>query len=65
MSHHEASGHHEHPATASPCRVCSSPVDPDHKASLAGVCHNCVYKILIVMFIIMIAISYIVWFGVF
>jgi hypothetical protein len=29
-----------------------------------GICHNCVYKILVIVFIVMIAVSYIAWFGV-
>ena len=29
-----------------------------------GICHNCVYKILVIAFIVMIAVSYIAWFGV-
>jgi len=63
MSHHESSGYHEH-HDSSPCRVCSSPVDPDHKATMSGICHHCVYKILILVLIVMIAISYVAWFGV-
>jgi hypothetical protein len=62
MSHHEAFEHHEH--HGAPCKVCSSSFDPEHKASQFGICHHCVYKILIVVFIVMISISYIAWFGV-
>jgi hypothetical protein len=65
MSHHETFEHHEHHGSFPPCRVCSSPVDPGKKASAYGICHHCVYKILIVVLITMIAISYIVWFGIF
>jgi hypothetical protein len=64
MSHHEAFEHHEHPGSSAPCRVCSSAVDPKHKATMSGICHHCVYKILIIVFIVMIAISYVAWFGV-
>jgi hypothetical protein len=64
MSHHEASGQHEHQGTSPVCRVCTSSHDPDHPLSGFGICHRCVYKILISVFIVMIAISYIVWFGV-
>jgi hypothetical protein len=64
MSHHEAFEHPEHPAGFPPCRVCSSTVDPDHKASRFGICHHCMYKILIFVFIIMISLSYIAWFGI-
>jgi hypothetical protein len=64
MSHHEAFEHHEHPRSSLACSVCSSSYDPDHKAVRFGICPHCVYKILIIVFIVMIAISYIVWFGV-
>jgi hypothetical protein len=65
MSHHEAFEHHELHAPTSPCRICTSSIDIDHKASRFGICHHCMYKILILMLIVMIAISYIAWFGVF
>ena len=64
MSHSEASGYHEHPASTAPCRICTSSIDPEHKATRFGICHHCIYKLLIAVFIVMIAISYIVWFGV-
>lgn len=65
MSHHEASGHHEHHDSSAPCRVCTSSIDPDNKASQFGICHHCAYKILILVLIVMISISYVAWFGVF
>jgi hypothetical protein len=65
MSHHEAFEHHEHPASTAPCRICTSSIDPEHKATRFGICHHCVYKILIVVLIVMISISYIAWFGIF
>ena len=65
MSHHESSGLYEHPGSTAPCKVCSSPVIPEHRFFLFGICHHCVYKILMVVFVAMIAISYIAWFGVF
>jgi DNA-directed RNA polymerase subunit RPC12/RpoP len=64
MTHHDSSAHHEHHVSPV-CRICSSPVDMEHKASVQGICHHCVYKILIVLFLIMIVISYTAWFGVF
>lgn len=64
MSHHEASGHHEHHDSSAPCRVCTSSVDPDNKVSQFGICHHCMYKILILVLIVMISISYVAWFGV-
>ena len=65
MSHHEAFEHHEHHGSSPTCKVCTSSFDPEHKASVLGMCPHCVYKILIVAFIIMITISYVAWFGVF
>jgi len=59
--HHEAFEKHDH-AGSKPCRVCSgaAPEGADHTA---GVCTHCWYKILIVILIIMISISYVAWFG--
>ncbi|MFA4824657.1 MAG: hypothetical protein WC593_05810 [Methanoregula sp.] len=62
MTQHQQFEHHDH--AGHKCRLCSSSHDPDHKASVGGICHGCVYKILIVVFIVMIAISYVAWFGV-
>jgi len=62
MTHHQQFEHPDHAGHT--CRLCSSSHDPDHKVSVGGICHNCVYKILIVILIIMISISYIAWFGV-
>ncbi len=62
MTHHESFEKHEH-AGGKPCRFCSglSPEGTDHTA---GICTPCWYKILIVVLIIMISISYVAWFGV-
>jgi len=62
MTQHQKFELHEHAGT--PCRVCSSSHDPDHKALVGGICHTCMYKIIIVILIIMISISYVAWFGV-
>ena len=64
MSHNESFEHHEHHGSLAPCRVCTSSVDPDNKVSRFGICHHCVYKIIILVVVVMIAISYIAWFGV-
>jgi len=64
MTHHQEFEHHEHTGSA-PCRVCASSFDHEHKASVLGICNTCVYKILIVVLIVMITISYVAWFGVF
>jgi len=57
--------HPDHGAGARPCRVCSSPVDEEHHAAVAGICPHCAYKLLVILFVIMIAASYMVWFGLF
>jgi len=64
MSHHDTAAHHGNGSSSPVCRVCESAHDPDHPASRFGICHHCMYKILIVFFVVMIAISYIAWFGV-
>ena len=63
MTHHEAFEKHAH-GSGGPCRVCSShaPDGEDHAA--IGICKHCWYKILIVVLIVMIAVSYVVWFGI-
>lgn len=63
MAEHSAGTHHEH-TRRYPCRICSSQVDPDHRATVGGVCHHCVYKALIIVLVVMVAISYVAWFGV-
>ena len=61
MSH--STTHHPHEGHKT-CKVCTSPHSDEHRSSHLGVCHTCWYKILIVIFIIMIAISYVAWFGI-
>jgi DNA-directed RNA polymerase subunit RPC12/RpoP len=58
----ESSEHREHHGSA-PCRVCSSSVDPEHAAARLGICPHCGYKILIFVVVVMVAISYTLWFG--
>ena len=68
MTHHEAFEHHEHNeprGESKTCRVCSSAYSHEHNPSRLGICEKCGYKILIVLFIVMITVSYIAWFGVF
>ncbi|MDD1693874.1 MAG: hypothetical protein LUQ71_04035 [Methanoregula sp.] len=67
MSHHEAFEHHDHPEhheASKTCRLCSTPYSHEENPSHLGICQTCGYKILIVLLIIMIATSYIAWFGV-
>jgi len=68
MAHHGSFEHHDHPEHkegSKTCRVCSSAYSNEHNPSHFGICHHCGYKILIVLFIIMISMSYVAWFGVF
>jgi len=71
MSHHEAFEQHEphnHPAhteSSKTCRVCKSAYSHEHNPSRLGICEKCGFKILIILFIVMITVSYVAWFGVF
>jgi DNA-directed RNA polymerase subunit RPC12/RpoP len=65
MSHHEPAEQHEHTGTSHFCKVCTSTFNPGHKASLMGLCPHCVYKILIVVVVCMVVVSYIAWFALF
>lgn len=65
MTHHEIFEKHDHHESSKTCRVCSSAYCHDSHPSFLGICEKCGYKILIILFIVMIAISYVAWFGVF
>lgn len=60
MTHHQQFEHPDHAGHT--CKLCSSSHDPEHKASVGGICHNCVYKILILLVIVMVVVSYTAWF---
>ncbi|MDD4138237.1 MAG: hypothetical protein PHT99_10165 [Methanoregula sp.] len=64
MTHHDAFEQHEHHESSKTCRVCSSPYSHEQNPSRFGICNKCGYKILIIVLIVMIAISYVAWFGV-
>jgi hypothetical protein len=64
MTHHEAFEHHEHKEGSKTCRVCSSSYSHEHNPSSLRICEKCGWKLVIVLFVIMISISYIAWFGV-
>ncbi len=64
MTHHEASGQHEHHESSKICHVCSSSYSHEHNPSRFGICEKCGYKILILLVIVMVSVSYIAWFGV-
>ena len=64
MSHHEAFEQHNPHDPSKTCRFCSSPYSHKEHPSAFGICEKCAYKVLIVLFIAMIAVSYVAWFGV-
>ncbi|NMB79347.1 MAG: hypothetical protein GYA23_09685 [Methanomicrobiales archaeon] len=64
MAHHESFEQHGHSGTSTTCRICSSPYSHEENPSVFRICSTCGYKILIVLLIIMIATSYVAWFGV-
>lgn len=64
MSPHESFEKHGVHGSGKACRVCASSYPHEQNPSGFGICRGCGYKILIVLFIVMIAISYVAWFGV-
>ena len=64
MSHQESFEQHDHHEPTKTCRFCSSTYSHRDHPSWFGICETCAYKVLIVLFIVMIAISYVAWFGV-
>ena len=63
MTHqHEAFEKHG-PEGGKTCRVCSGAAPDGGDHGPAGICTSCWYKILVLILIVMIAISYVVWFG--
>jgi hypothetical protein len=64
MSHHESFEKHDHAEGSKTCKVCTSSYQHEHNPSVFGICERCGYKVLILLFIVMIATSYIAWFGV-
>jgi len=63
MSHHEAFEQHDAHHGPKTCRVCSSQYSHEQNPSRFGICELCGYKILIVLVVIMVAVSYVAWFG--
>ncbi len=62
MTHNATTGAEESSKT---CRICSSNYSREHHLSWFGICEGCAYKVLIVIVVVMVAISYVAWFGVF
>ncbi|PKL65160.1 MAG: hypothetical protein CVV32_03980 [Methanomicrobiales archaeon HGW-Methanomicrobiales-3] len=63
MTHHHEAFEKHNPAGGTPCRVCSGAAPEGREHGPVGVCTSCWYKILILILIVMIASSYVVWFG--
>ena len=69
---HDSFEHHDHKESGNPvktdatkaCRFCKTPYVHEENPSFLRICPTCGYKILIVLLIIMIATSYIAWFGI-
>ena len=57
----------KHPAnrTETHCRICNEPYCTDCRSHRLAVCEGCMYKVLIMIFIAMIVVSYVAWFGIF
>jgi len=66
MTHNESHIHAEHSHEGSKtCRLCTSAYSHEKNPSHFGICEKCAYKVLILLVIVMISVSYIAWFGVF
>jgi hypothetical protein len=55
---------HNNPVSSKTCRICSSAHGEDHNSSLLGICERCVFKILVVLVIVLVVVSYVMWFSV-
>jgi hypothetical protein len=54
---------HPHNEASKPCRICSTAYCHECQAPHFGICEHCAYKILIVLLVLMVAASYVAWFG--
>ena len=55
--------HHPEHGQSKTCRVCKSEYCHDCHPSAFGICEKCGYKILIGLVIVMVIISYTIWFN--
>ncbi len=62
MTHFEE---HHHTEPEKSCRLCSSGYSHEKNPSRFGICEKCSYKVLIVLFVVMIMAAYVVWIGIF
>jgi hypothetical protein len=65
VSDKEAFEKHDLTGPGKPCRICSSPYSHETNPSLFCFCERCGYKILILLVIVMIVVSFVAWFGLF
>jgi len=47
------------------CKLCFEPYCASCKSHRLSICEGCMYKVLIMLVIVMIVVSYVAWFGVF
>ncbi len=55
---------HNNPVSSKICRICSSAQGEDHPPPLPGICERYVFKILVVFVIVLVVVSYVMWFRV-
>lgn len=55
---------HPHHDADSTCRICKESYC-NECLSVAGICRKCIYKAIILIFIVMIIVSYMAWIGIF
>ncbi len=56
-----------HPDTGaeSECRICAAPCCGECISRRTGICHDCVMKGVAILMVIMVIVSYTIWFGLF
>jgi hypothetical protein len=56
---------HTNPERSKTCRICSSTPSEQRNFPHFGICDKCGYKILIMLMVVLVVVSYMMWFGVF
>ena len=65
MVHSEDRDPRNNPERSRTCRVCSTATPGQGNFPHFGICDKCGYEILIVLVVVMIIVSYTMWFGIF
>jgi hypothetical protein len=65
MVHSENGDLHNNPEPSGTCRLCSSATPEQGNFPHFGICDKCGYKVLIVLVVVMVIVSYTTWFGIF